>query len=78
MYFVYKGIHVRATCFDLIGHPQALPEHIFKRCSVSVHCGISQCKKKTEQRLNMCFGRAWGWPIRSKHVALTCIPLYTK
>ena len=22
MYFIYKGIYVRATCFDLVGHPQ--------------------------------------------------------
>jgi len=31
--------------------------------------GIPQCRK-TEQRLNLCSGRAWGWPIRSKHVAM--------
>ena len=35
-----KDIHIRATCFDLIGHPQALPEHRFKRCSVFLYCGI--------------------------------------
>jgi len=24
--FIYNGIYVRATCFDLVGHPQALQE----------------------------------------------------
>ena len=39
------GIYVRATCFDLIGHPQALQEHRFKRCLVFLHCGIPYAYK---------------------------------
>jgi len=37
--------------------------------------GISQCRK-TKQLLHLFSWRAWGWPTRSKHVALTCIPLF--
>ena len=34
--FYIHSIYVRATCFDLVGHPQALQEHRFKRCLNSV------------------------------------------
>ena len=40
MLFVYKIIYVRATCFDLVGHPQALKEHRSKRCVGFLHYGI--------------------------------------
>ena len=30
LYTMYNGIYVRATCFDLVGHPLALQEHRFK------------------------------------------------
>ena len=29
-----------ATCFDLVGHPQALQEHRSMRCSGFLHYGI--------------------------------------
>ena len=38
--FIYNGIFVRATCFDLVGHPQALQENISKSCLVFLHCDI--------------------------------------
>jgi len=43
--FIYNGIYVRATCFDLFGHPQALQEHRSKRCSAFLHCGIPNAHK---------------------------------
>jgi len=33
---MYNGIYVRATCFDLVGYPQALQEHRSKRFLVSL------------------------------------------
>ena len=36
-------IYVRATCFDLVGHPQALQEKRSKSCLVFLQCGIPQC-----------------------------------
>ena len=33
-------MYVRATCFELIGHPQGLQEHRCKRYLVFVHDGI--------------------------------------
>ena len=38
--FIYNCIYVRATCFDLVCHPQALQKHRIKRCLVFLHCGI--------------------------------------
>jgi len=32
IHFIYTGIYVRATCFDLVGHPQALQEQRYKSC----------------------------------------------
>ena len=40
IYFIYKGKYVRATCFDLVGHPQTLQEDSSKSCLVFQHCGI--------------------------------------
>jgi len=37
---MYNGIYVRATCFDLVGHPQAFQENRSKSCLVYPHCGI--------------------------------------
>ena len=34
-------MYVRVTCFDLVGHPQALQEHRFKCCLVSVELNIT-------------------------------------
>ena len=42
---MYNSIVVRATCFDLVGHPQALQEDRAKSCSVSLHCGIPNAYK---------------------------------
>jgi len=43
--FIYKGIYVRATCFDVVGHPQAIQEYRSKRCFVFPHYGIpNACK----------------------------------
>ena len=42
--FIYNGIYVRATCFDL-GHPQALQENRSKSCLVFLHCGIPNAYK---------------------------------
>ena len=39
-YFVYNVIYVRATCFDIVGHPQAHQEDRSKSCLVLLHCGI--------------------------------------
>ena len=39
-YFIYNGIYVRVTCFDIVGHPQALQEDRSKSCLVVLHCGI--------------------------------------
>ena len=39
-YFIHKGIYVRATCFDLVVHPQALQENRSKSCLVFLYCGI--------------------------------------
>ena len=39
-YFIYNGIYVRATCFDLVGYPQALQENRSKSCLVYPHFGI--------------------------------------
>jgi len=62
------GIYVRAKCFDLVGHPQTLHEK---------HLGSHNAEKLNNSCI--CFSwRAWGWPTRSKHVALTYIPLYIK
>ena len=41
----YIQQYVRATCFDLVGHPQTLQEHRFKRCLVFLHCGIPKAYK---------------------------------
>ena len=70
LYFIYNGIYVRVTCFDLVGHPQALQENRSKSYLVFLHCGIPQFTK-TKQLLDLFSWRAWGWPTRSKHVALT-------
>ena len=43
--------YIRATYFDLIGHPQALQEHRFKRCLVFMHCGIPNAYKFQLQEL---------------------------
>ena len=48
---MYNSIFVRATCFDLVGHPQALQEHRFKHCLVFMHCGISNAYKFQLQEL---------------------------
>ena len=32
--FIYNGIYVRTTCFDLVGHPQAFQENRSKSCLV--------------------------------------------
>jgi len=37
---MYNGIYVRATCFDLVGHPQILQENRSKGCLFFLHCGI--------------------------------------
>jgi len=39
--------------------------------------GIPRCRK-TKQLLDLFSWRAWEWPTRSKHGALTYIPLYIK
>ena len=39
-YFIYNCVFVRATCFDLVGHPQALQEDRSKSCLVFLLCGI--------------------------------------
>ena len=44
-YFIYNGIFVRATCFDLVGHPQAFQEERSKSCLVLLHCGIPNAYK---------------------------------
>ena len=43
--FIYNSIYVRATCFDLVGHPQSLQEHRFKRCLVFLDSGIPNAYK---------------------------------
>ena len=43
--FIYNGIFVRATCFDLVGHPQAVQEDRSKSCLVLLHCGIPNAYK---------------------------------
>jgi len=37
MYFIYNSIYVTATCFDLVGHPEALYENRYKSCFVFLH-----------------------------------------
>ena len=59
-------VYVRETCFDLVDYPQALQENRSKSCLVFL------------QLLDLFSWTAWGWPTRSKHVALTYIPLYIK
>ena len=46
-YIVHKLVYifVRATCFDLVGHPQALQEGRSKSCLVFLHCGIPNAYK---------------------------------
>jgi len=44
-YFIYSGIYVRATCFDLVGHPQTLQENKSKSCLIYPHCGIPNAHK---------------------------------
>ena len=39
-HFIYNGIYVRATCFDLVGHLQALQEKRSKSCLDFLNCGI--------------------------------------
>jgi len=41
---MYNGIYVRATGFDLVGHPQALQEHRSERCLSFLHYGIPKAK----------------------------------
>ena len=36
---------VRATCFDLVGHPQVLQEDSAKSCLVLLQCGIPNVYK---------------------------------
>ena len=43
------GRYVRATCFDLVGHPQALQEIIPKSYLVFLHCGIPNVYKFLSQ-----------------------------
>ena len=43
--FIYNGIYVRATCFDLVRHPQALQEYRSKRCLGFLHYGIPNAYK---------------------------------
>jgi len=38
-------MYVRATCFDLVGHPHALQEHRSKRCLGFLHYGIPNAYK---------------------------------
>ena len=38
--FIYNAIYVRATCFDLVGHPQALQEKQIQELFSFLHCGI--------------------------------------
>jgi len=45
IYFIYNGIYVRATCFDLVGNPQVLQEKRSKSCLVYPHCGIPNAYK---------------------------------
>jgi len=40
-----RGCIVRATCLELVGHPQALQENRSKSCLVSLHCGIPKAYK---------------------------------
>ena len=42
---IYNGIYVRATCFDIVHHPQALHENRSKSCIVFLHCGIPNAYK---------------------------------
>ena len=53
-FYIQWYICVRATCFDLVGHPQALQENISKS-SVFLHYGIPQCRK-TKQLLDLFSG----------------------
>ena len=43
--FIYNGIYVRVTCFDMVGHPQARQEYRSKRCLGFLHCGIPNAYK---------------------------------
>ena len=45
MYCIYNGIYVRATCFDLVVHPQAVQENRSKSCLGFLHCGIQNAYK---------------------------------
>ena len=38
-------MYVGATCFDLVGRPQALQEHRAKRCLVFLQCGVPNAYK---------------------------------
>ena len=42
--FIYNGMCVRATCFDLVGHPQALLGNR-SNSLVFLHCGIPNAGK---------------------------------
>jgi len=52
-YFIYNGIFVRATCFDLVGHPQAFQENRSKSYLVLLHCGIPNAYKVLLQEHNV-------------------------
>ena len=40
-----NDIYVKVTCFDLVGHPQALQENRSNSYLVFLHCGIpNACK----------------------------------
>ena len=43
--FYMQCMYVRATCFDLVCHPQALQENRWKSCLVFLHCGIPNAYK---------------------------------
>jgi len=57
-------MYVRATCFDIVGHPQALQERLIQELLVFLHCGIPNAHKFQLQKqnyislykLNLCEG----------------------
>ena len=46
-------MYVRATCFDLVGHPQALQENRSKSCLFFLHCGIPNAYKFSVTEANV-------------------------